>query len=162
MESYALSCSSAALVAAVEFTWDPSDADSDIARQAHRCKTSDLGQEFEVAGRPRLKQSTVERLSLSDSILRSCTRWMWAARSAAFTKPTQPIGQLAFLRVVARLRTDSSHERTLVPPRGCAPNRLQSTSLLSIILLSPVLFCSCASMLLNRLQIIVLLVSLKQ
>ena len=86
MESYALSCSSAALVAAVEFTWDPSDADSDIARQAHRCKTSDLGQEFEVAGRPRLKQSTVERLSLSDSIMRSCTRWMWAARSAALTR----------------------------------------------------------------------------
>ena len=26
---------------------------------------------------------------------------------------------LAFLRVVARLRTDSSHERTLVPPRVC-------------------------------------------
>ena len=26
----------------------------------------------------------------------------------------------AFPRVVTRLRTDSSHERTLVPPRGCA------------------------------------------
>ena len=30
--------------------------------------------------------------------------------------------------VVARLRTDSDHERTLVPPRGCALHRLQSTS----------------------------------
>ena len=40
---------SAALVAAVEFTWCPSDAVSDVPRQACRCKTSDLGQESEVA-----------------------------------------------------------------------------------------------------------------
>ena len=50
VKSYALSCLSAALVAAVEFTWHPPDADSDVARQTYRCKTSDLGQESEVAG----------------------------------------------------------------------------------------------------------------
>ena len=79
------------------------------------------------------------------------------------------IGQLAFLRVVARLRTDSSHERTLVPPRECALLRLQSTLrlgfwtfLLSKTPLSFALFCSsCVSMLLNRLRILALLVSLK-
>ena len=42
-------------------------------------------------------------------------------------KACPAIGQLAFLRVVARLRTDSSHERTLLPLRGCALLRLQST-----------------------------------
>ena len=36
------------------------------------------------------------------------------------------IRQLAFLRVVARLRTDSSHERTLVPFRECAVLHWQS------------------------------------
>ena len=40
---------SAALVAAVEFTWYPSNADPDVARWAYRCKASDLGQESEVA-----------------------------------------------------------------------------------------------------------------
>ena len=30
------------------------------------------------------------------------------------------VGQQAFPRVITRLRTDSSHERTLAPPRGCA------------------------------------------
>ena len=56
------------------------------------------------------------------------------------------LGQRAFPRVVARLRTDSSHERTLVPPRVCALRRLQSTLLqgfwtfLLSIILSLILF----------------------
>ena len=37
------------IIRAVEFTWCPSDADPDVARQTYRCNTSDLGQESEVA-----------------------------------------------------------------------------------------------------------------
>ena len=56
-----------------------------FARQAHRCRTSDLGRD-----RPRLKQSTIVRLSLSSSNLQSCTGWLWAARSAALTAAELP------------------------------------------------------------------------
>ena len=78
------------------------------------------------------------------------------------------IGQLAFLRVVARLRTDSNHERTLVPPRECElPFAVNTTVgvlglVTALVLLSLILFCSSrASMLLIRLRIIFLLVSSK-
>ena len=36
--------------------------------------------------RPRVKQSTIERLSLSNGILQSCTGWQCAERSAALTE----------------------------------------------------------------------------
>ena len=45
-------------VTAVELARYPADADPDVARQTHRCKTSDLG----ARDRPRLEQSTIERL----------------------------------------------------------------------------------------------------
>ena len=75
-------------------------------------------------------------------------------------KACPAIGLLAFPPVIARLRTDWDCERTLVPLRGFAPPRLQSTLLsrfwsflLCPSLLSLILFCSsCASMLLNQLR----------
>ena len=81
---------------------------------------------------------------------------------------SQATGQQAYPRVVTRLRTDLSHEGALVPPRGCALLHLQSTHycrvselfLLCPSLLSLIFFClACASMLLNRLRILALLVS---
>ena len=81
VESYALSCSLLPLSLLLKFTWYPSDPD--VARQAFRCKTSDLCQSRD---RPRLKQSTIERLSLCTSGLQSCTGRLWAARSAALTR----------------------------------------------------------------------------
>ena len=44
-----------------------------------------------------------------------------------FAKLAQRLEQLAFLRAVTPLRPDSIHERTLVPSRGWALHRLQST-----------------------------------
>ena len=41
---------SAAPVTAVELARYASDADPDVARLTHRCKTSDLGKKSEVAG----------------------------------------------------------------------------------------------------------------
>ena len=85
-------------------------------------------------------------------------------------KACPAIGLLAFPPVIARLRTDWDCERTLVPLRGFAPPRLQSTLLsrfwtflLCPSLLSLILFCSScsASMLLNQLRIRDPLVSLK-
>ena len=88
-------------------------------------------------------------------------RWptRWSIRD--HRKACLAIGLLAFRRVIAQPRTDLDRERTLVPPRLYALLRLQSTLrlgfwtfLLSIILLSSILFCSlCALMLLNRLRI---------
>ena len=49
--------------------------------------------------------------------------------SVGFRKACHAIGVLACPRGAARLRTDSNHERTLVPPRGCALLHLQSTLL---------------------------------
>ena len=80
----------AAPVTAVELARYPSDADPDAARQRHRGKTSDLGEESEVAGSSRLKQSTIERLSLCNSILQSSTGWLCAERSAALTRASSP------------------------------------------------------------------------
>ena len=86
----------------------------------------------------------------------------WSSQSAAFAKrglrqACLAMGLQACYRVLARLRTDWGHERTLVPPRGCAllhqqPTLLQGfwTSLLCPSLLSLILFCSyCALMLLD-------------
>ena len=56
---------SAAFVAAVEFTWYPSDEGSDVPRQAYRCKTSYLGQESDVA-----RSSAVE----AERVVVTCSR----------------------------------------------------------------------------------------
>ena len=46
-------------------------------------------------------------------------RWPTDWSILGLRKAWLPMGQQAFPRVIARLRTDSSHERTLVPPRVC-------------------------------------------
>ena len=74
---------SGALVAAVEVTWYPSDADPGVARQAYRLIWV---RSLKSRDRPWLKQSTIEILSQSSCDLQSCTGWLWAARSAALTR----------------------------------------------------------------------------
>ena len=104
---------------------------------------------------------------LGSIVALDCWPTFWSIRDLC--KACQAMEQQAFPQVVAQLRTDPSHERTLVPPRGFALHRLQSTlllgfwtSLLCPTLLSLILSClSCASMLLNQQRILAPLVSLK-
>ena len=72
VESCALSCGLLLLSLLLKFAWYPADADLDVPYQTLRCNPSDLDQKSEVAGSPRAKQSTIDRLSLSSSILQSC------------------------------------------------------------------------------------------
>ena len=53
--------------------------------------------------------------------------WPTHKSMCVLRKACLAIGVQAFHRVIARLRTDWDHERTLVPPRGFALLRLQST-----------------------------------
>ena len=86
------------------------------------CLTTILGQ------KTRNFSSYIELSSLVWSIV-AFDRWPTDWSILGLRKAWLPMGQQAFPRVIARLRTDSSHERTLVPPRGCALPQWQSTPL---------------------------------
>ena len=66
---------SAALTNVAEFAGCPSDADPDVSSQAKRLIWV---RSLKSLDRPRLKQSTIERLSLSSSILQS---WLAVCRT---------------------------------------------------------------------------------